>query len=321
MIPVMGRMWMPLMSYGRNDLNIARTAKGSLVLTGHAPSIFVPYTAATGLGELTISGKAPVIGVNTPVSAGVGSLSLTGHAPSVSATVCGTSANTLLLFDGSDGSTTITDDGSVTGTWTCYGTGTEIDTAEYPTGMSSSLWLPGGATTKCQAAADSDQNILDLTEFTVEAWVYLYDAPPSAGHVIASKWYSTTGGWEFRINNARNIGFAFPYQHPGILGAQQVPIGEWVHVCATRTAKGSTNGMHVGVNGVILSGTSFNHSVNEPASSQLTVGAGYESSITSNGWHGWISNFRVTRGCARYRAYTVGDTYYYDVPTLPLPIP
>ena len=83
MIPVMGRMWMPLMSYGRSDLNIARTAKGSLTLTGHAPSIFVPYTAATGVGALSISGYVPTVGVDTPVSAGAGALTIAGYAPTI----------------------------------------------------------------------------------------------------------------------------------------------------------------------------------------------------------------------------------------------
>jgi hypothetical protein len=56
---------------------------GSLVITGYAPTIAQPQTAAPGAGTITLTGFAPAVVQNAQVNPGVGSLVLTGYAPTI----------------------------------------------------------------------------------------------------------------------------------------------------------------------------------------------------------------------------------------------
>ena len=58
---------------------------GTVAITGYAPSIAQPQTAAPGVGTVTITGYAPSVSqaANQSVSPGVGTVSITGYAPDV----------------------------------------------------------------------------------------------------------------------------------------------------------------------------------------------------------------------------------------------
>jgi len=198
MIPVMGRMWMPLMSYGRSDLVVARPKAGSLTLTGHAPSIFVPYTAATGLGELTISGKAPTVGVNTPVNAGVGSLTISGHAPTISA--MSYTAILMLHMNGSNGGTTFTDDSYLNHTITP--TNAITSTGQIKFGSSSGYFSSARLSVPNDVLDGLGRS--DIPECTLETFFY----PTSFSNVQmlwANDGSSTGDGLEWYIHNTGYI--------------------------------------------------------------------------------------------------------------------
>ena len=57
---------------------------GVLTITGFAPTIAQPQTAAPSVGTLTITGFAPSVVQNTAVAPGAGALTITGFAPTVS---------------------------------------------------------------------------------------------------------------------------------------------------------------------------------------------------------------------------------------------
>ena len=62
---------------------------GNLVLTGYAPTISQPQTAAPGVGNITLTGYAPTVAqaVNTNVVPDVGNIVITGQTPTVTQSV------------------------------------------------------------------------------------------------------------------------------------------------------------------------------------------------------------------------------------------
>lgn len=197
----------------------------------------------------------------------------------------------LLHMDGTDGSTTFTDQ---TGkTWTAGGNG-QLDTAEKQFGTAS--YLSDGSGDFASTPNSSDWNF-GSSAFTVECW-----ARRNSTFVVDNGLVGWTDGtnnynWVLSVVGSNYRGAFYFVDTLGNQTFAQGPAGEVItttgfkHVAAYRIS----NTIYVAVNGVVAS-TALTGSVQTTA---YTLRIGRWQSQT---WNGWIDEIRVTKGVARYGA-------------------
>ena len=214
----------------------------------------------------------------------------------------------LLHFDGANASTSITDSnaGGSAHAWSVTGNA-QINTANFKFGFASSLYDGAG---DWVATADSSDFTLGAGNFTIDCWVrpaangvlyYIAGQADSTQAAALSAWVlrRTAGNFlELLISN----GSAFTT----ITGATtQITAGAWWHVAAVRN--GNTIALYV--NGAVEASVGFSAAVFDSANN-LRVGAGGE--VASNSWNGWIDEFRLSVGTARWTAAFVPPGKSYD---------
>lgn len=189
----------------------------------------------------------------------------------------------LLHFDGSDGSTTITD---VIGTksWTASGVA-QLDTSQSVFG-GSSLQVVGGNGKILSGSDAGDQ--LGTGDFTIEFWYLagtlsgtdiIFDTRASAA-AVAPAIYTTGSSLRFFTNNADRI------------TAGTLSTGVWYHIALSRVS-GTTRFFVNGVQGGI-SYTDSNNYVNQ------IMAYGDASYTTGNPINGHVDEARITKGVGRY---------------------
>lgn len=181
------------------------------------------------------------------------------------------------------------------------------DTAQAPTGLTSSGLFDGSG--GYLSSADSADWHFGSGDFTVEAWIRFNSV--ATVQVFFSQWLGTANqkSWQLYFNTTNALEFT-----TSSTGANQTvhsvswtpSTGTWYHIAVIRT--GTTirffvNGAQVGADKTDSS-TFFN------ASTPLIIG-GNEAG-TANYFNGWMASFRITKGVARYTAA-------FTVPSLPLP--
>ena len=172
--------------------------------------------------------------------------------------------------------------------------GAAYSSALAPVGLTSS-YLGNGASYLSAPSADL---ALGAGDFTVECFAYVAAGAPvsvmGTGAAVA-QWYlflQTSAGWQFYINGS------LIFTTSGTFGA-----GAWHHLAVVRqgtAVRGYYDGVLVGsgVNGSVLSGTSF--------------GMGARDNAGTNPLTGNLASIRVTKGVSRYNNNFVP-------PVLPLP--
>ncbi len=196
------------------------------------------------------------------------------------------SVGLLLHGDGTNGSTTITDNGPGIRTVSVVGNAAISTTQSKFGGASIALDGTGDYLTVPWDAAFS----IEASDFTVEMWVYR--AASGVSHYIMSgRPAAVSNGWEWRINATNFLQF-FHTGGSSITGAVAVPSGQWAHVAVVRS--GTTLSMYIdGVaagSGTVTSGT---------ASTATTLKIGCDNTGTT-GFNGWIDEIRFTKGVVRY---------------------
>ena len=198
-------------------------------------------------------------------------------------------------FDGSDASTTVTDEKSHT--VTCVGNA-QLDTAQQKFG-SASLLLDG--TGDYITVPDSNE-WTPGADFTIEGWVRF--AALTGNHVFCSHYENTTNmrSWFFRRTTGDLLTFQIhPFSggsnpnSPEIAqGAWAPVINTWYHVAVTRSGNAYrvfAAGSLIGSNTTPFGPTNSNQ--------PLVFGA-----INSSGFtqflNGWMDDWRITNGVARY---------------------
>lgn len=195
----------------------------------------------------------------------------------------------LLHFEGSNGSTTFTDE--VGNTWTGAGGGATISTAQFYFGASS-LNLNGSSRITTPIA-----NLpFGTADFTIACWV----RPSSAASYqnIFNSRGSLGGGLTFRITNGAKLEFFYGAGSGSMTGPTSLTATTWQHVALTRS--GSTfrtflNGVLQSTSGTITANMSTNaHSVGTigcygQANAEFFSGYMDEYLIASNCL--WTSNF------------------------------
>ena len=213
----------------------------------------------------------------------------------------------LLSFDGVDEATTFVDASSTPKTGTRVGN-TALDNAQSQFGATSAFF---------DGAADgisyNGQTLLDPTEaLTIEAAVYFTDSADNQV-IFSNRHASNNGGLMFYITDVDRKLHAIGYdgsgnERIGMVEANQdaVATGQWVHVALTRSA--------AGVWSTWVGGT---------LSLAATEGAGLGANTTPQEigqdgnvvptFHGYISNFRITKGVARYSSDFTAPTAAFPV--------
>ncbi|SIP90318.1 LamG domain-containing protein [Aquipseudomonas alcaligenes] len=199
----------------------------------------------------------------------------------------------LLHFDGVDGSTAISDqNGRV---WTRFGNA-QIDTDQFKFG-GSSLLLDGSGD---YLTTPHDDLLNPNGAFTVECWFRAASITTSTPRYIARKGAVGDGylsGWI--LGNRVVSGQVVPFCQIGtgggevlLSGSTPVTVGTWVHLAATHD--GAT--LRLFVNGALQGSGTGTPAAN---TSPVTIGQDPNTPVTRD-WHGWIDEFRFTKGVALY---------------------
>lgn len=202
------------------------------------------------------------------------------------------SVKLLLRANGSDGSTTITDESSAARSATLSGSA-QLDTAQKKYG-SASLLLP--STTSRVKYTDSADFEFGTGAFTVEMWVRF--AADNDDQVLISKndgsyrspfiiYRSWGGGINFDAYNSSNA-LMFTIAH-----SATITENTWYHIAITR----SGNTFRLFVDGVAAS-TATNSGSLQDNSNTLCLGSHNDGLFPLEG--GWLDDVRITKGVARY---------------------
>jgi len=204
----------------------------------------------------------------------------------------------LLLGNGTNGSTTITDSSPNAFTITRNGD-TNISTAQYPVGMTSSIYFDG--TGDYVTAADNANLRPGAGAFTLEAWVYR--SASGTAHTIYAKGGASTG-IEFQVTSTNVLRFTATTTNIDSTGT--IAATTWTHVAVVREGTG-TNQTKLYINGT----QDGQGTVATDFTQTEEVRVGTDRGATNN-FSGYISNVRFTKGTALY-------TQKFNVPLLPLP--
>ncbi len=213
-----------------------------------------------------------------------------------------TNVTLLLHMDGSNGSTTITDNSSTPKTFTVYGNA-QISTAQSKFG-GASLLLDGNGD-YLTTPNNSDFAVVNGNAFTIECWAYNKTATGGGVTKYLCRHEHTSGflagGWVLAVSGASDT-FFFQFGQgsaeavPALLGgAATYTQNTWHHVAVSYD--GTT--YRVFMDGTVIR-SSTGLSAGAAANSSLWIGR--DTSNTARDWDGHIDDLRITKGVARYTA-------------------
>ena len=206
----------------------------------------------------------------------------------------------LLLGEGANGSTTITDSSGSPKTVTAVGNA-QISTAQSKFGGSSIEFDGAGD----YLSVSSSDFAFGTADFTVEFWGYAAAPHQDYRALVTSRPSATNAADAFHLG-VRASGILILYSNTYSIqsSANAMPVNAWCHIALVRL-NGSAA---IYANGVSVGTGNFTNNV-----TRTLVGVGDFPSNQSEPFDGYISNLRITKGVARY-------TENFDVPTAPFPI-
>ena len=205
-------------------------------------------------------------------------------------------------MEGANNSTTFTDKSYSAKTVTAYGNA-KISTTDYKLGSSSCLLDGSGDYLRIPYNTGFD---LSSGDFTVEGWVNP-SSIPAGGAVIFSKHQSGVAiDYEFSIKNSTTLMLATP----GVVFTERtvptITTGTWHHFAVTR----SSGTLRIFWNGV-QAGATASLAISNSASLNLVIGAS-SFNIPAAFFNGYIDEFRLTKGTARYTSNFTPSTSAFD---------
>ena len=213
------------------------------------------------------------------------------------------SVSLLLHFNGCDGSTAFTDSSSNAHSITASGDA-QIDTAQSKFGGASGLFDGAGDWLTCPSHSSLN---LQTGDFTLECWIR--PSALSSYHTIASHLHSDGySPWVLYLdawNKSPKLVFSFSttssnWRIETAEGA--LSTGTWYHVAATR----SGNDFRLFLDGDLI-GTQTRSITLRSTAAPVRIGVNNPVDFP-NLFAGWIDDFRITKGVARYTAA-------FDAPT------
>lgn len=133
-------------------------------------------------------------------------------------------------------------------------------------------------------------------DFTVEGWVYMTSAP-SDYYYIWAQGSSTSGTNNFGVYYQSNVLKVWHNGSTAITGTSALSLNTWHHVALSREG----TSLKLFLDGTQEGSTATNSSNITSSATGLTIGRWVEIGDTRV-WTGYISDFRVTKGLARYTA-------------------
>lgn len=203
----------------------------------------------------------------------------------------------MLHGDGVDGSTTITDEiGKVA---TVLGN-TQIDTAQFKF-STASIYFDG--TGDSITFLDSADWAFGTGDFTIDFWARFEVS--GAGHTFFSQFVSSSEYTRFHLNNGNTLAFAHESSGNFIsFSSSWTPsLATWYHIALVRN--GTTFTLYV--DGVALVTTTDADSIAE-----MTAVAEIGSFNATNYFQGWLDEYRVSKGIARWTANFTPPTVAYS---------
>ena len=207
------------------------------------------------------------------------------------------SVSLLLHGNGTNGSTTITDNSPSPKTVTAVGNA-QISTAQSKFGGAS---IAFDGTGDYLTAANNSSLDFGSGDFTVECWVYLAGLQAlnnESQRVCTLVSYGTNGtsvaGYQLTVNTTTN---QLQFYNTGVsIASFTWSLNTWYHVAYTRS--GSTNRLFVDGQSLTLTTNTFVPA--QLASNTLRIGA--ERKYGGYDLNGYIDDLRITKGVARYTA-------------------
>ena len=208
----------------------------------------------------------------------------------------------LLHFDGSDASTTLTDSASGQGVWTAAGNA-QLDTAQKKFGTASLLldgtgdYISKSGVGKPQAAA-----------FTIDMWVRRNGANTNNGILCFGAWGDASNTL-FRLLTGTDNKLIVSTNSAGIIAAgahsTSLPDGEWVHVALTR----SSDTLYLFQAGILLASGSFSYTMSGTDTWNIGQDIG-----AANNFNGHIDECRIILGTCEYTTNFTPETSAYSNP-------
>ena len=200
----------------------------------------------------------------------------------------------LLPFDGANDATSTTDESDSNHTVTFNGSA-DISTAQSKFG-GSSLYVGGGSNDWVNIAGSTDFNF-GTDDFTIECWIYRNGT--SYGFVFETRGgedTSSTDGIGLYMGSGGNneIGVAVNRSNVILINQDHQTNDQWQHFAVVR--EGSTMTLYIDgtARGTASNSTDFDRS------RPIRIGNHHGSSNGGIGLQGYIDDFRVTKGLARY---------------------
>lgn len=198
----------------------------------------------------------------------------------------------LLHFNGTNGSTTYTDEKGLT--WTSNGANIALSTTS-PKFGSASLAITG---TNSYAETPSTTAFeFGTGDFTIEGWLNP-NAYSNNPNIISNR--NSSNGITLRISSAGKLQF-FPGTGSFIItGTTTVSTGAWTHFALTR--QGTTNRIFLGGNLEASGSNSTNYTIAAGMASTTRIGYSTNSGSFAERWDGKLDEMRTTKGVCRYTA-------------------
>lgn len=298
-------------AFQRNPLNLEA---GSFALTGQDSFSRIGINLLADSASYSLSGQDAGKLRGFALSGDVGSFALTGQAAALTlpppTDPFASSVSLLLHMDGTNGSTTFVDKSNSANTVTVSGTAS-VSTSVYKFGTGS---LAGSRanypSTHYLSVADSSSLEFGSGDFTIECWFYITATNSIQG--VASKGHTGPSNLSWTLYYSEfNGGFVFGYSADGssatnlTFGGFTAATNTWYHVALTRS--GSNLRMFVGGSQIgstqTISATLFNGSAD--------VRVGWSANF---GLDGYVDEFRLTKGVARYTANFTAPTAAFADP-------
>jgi hypothetical protein len=244
--------------------------------------VFVPSA------DLSLSAMAPALSTGASVAVPAKDLAVAALAPKAGYIDPDFSSVSLLLhMDGSNGSTTFTDSSSNALTVTAYGNAA-ISTAQSQFGGASGLFDGNGdyLTTTSTATPSGTQ------AFTIEGW-FRISSLPASGVKSITHWLNTNG-INLEIDSTGKIGLFIHQAALFVNSSTAITAATWNHIALTRSGNTFT---------VYLNGSSVSTLTSSVSFNAATLYIGRDSTATpGRDFNGYIDEYRVTKGVARYTA-------------------
>lgn len=190
----------------------------------------------------------------------------------------------LLPMSGANNSATFTDYSLTPKAVTPYG-GAKILTAQSKWGNGSGYF--NGSVYYLTAPSSVTPALSE--DFTIEMWAYALSLPASGEVRMFCHWLNATGvNFELRDNGQIGV---YSFSPNGYMCGGSFQFNQWNHVAMTRQG----NVFRAFVNGTLTCSMT-----NTTSFSSATFEVGYDSTVPSRAWFGYIQDLRITKGVARY---------------------